>query len=210
MDFLATQFERQFAATSVHARTDNYYQKLEASNKHLKEQLESMRAYVKELELAVNRDPLVDVCNRRAFMREMSRARSVLERYHIPSSVIYLDLDDFKTVNDVHGHCVGDELLKRVGGVLSASIRECDMVARLGGDEFAILMFKTDLAGAKIKAAFLANLIAEIEIGTVRGMVTTQASWGVATCENAVTPQDTLSIADQEMYIAKRLVKETS
>ena len=137
-------------------------------------------------------------------MRELSRAQSVLDRYDIPSSVVYMDLDSFKAVNDEYGHCVGDDMLKTVGAAIQAEIRECDMVARLGGDEFGVLLFKTHPKIAEAKAAALAKRIAALEISTETGVIPTNVSWGVATCNMRDSAEHVLAKADRKMYKAKR------
>lgn len=137
-------------------------------------------------------------------MREINRARNVMARYDILSSVIYFDLDDFKGVNDQYGHAIGDDILKAVSGVLVGGVRDCDLVARLGGDKFGVLLFKTDAAIAKAKASTLACRISQLAINMPTGSVTTGASWGIAACEPADTADQILARADRAMYIAKR------
>lgn len=176
---------------------------LSEENDRLKAQLRRLRAYVSELEHAADTDPLIPVYNRRAFMRELSRAQSVSDRYDIPSSIIFLDLDQFKAINDQYGHAIGDEMLRQVGQVLMAGVRECDMVARLGGDEFGILLFKTAPESAQAKAAALACRIAEIRISMPTGEVSVSATWGVSACKNSETAEQILSRADHNMYTAK-------
>ncbi|MEE9348258.1 MAG: GGDEF domain-containing protein [Robiginitomaculum sp.] len=170
---------------------------LEAENKALKMQ-------ILELERAADTDPLLPLYNRRAFMREINRARNVMGRYDIQSSIIYIDLDGFKTVNDRYGHAIGDEILRSVGTVLQSGVRDCDLVARLGGDEFGVLLFKTDEAIAKAKASVLSCRIAEQKITFPTGEISITASWGIATCESEETADQILARADRAMYIAKK------
>ena len=91
MDFLANELERHFEAILRVPQMDGYAEKLESENEHLKKQISQLREYVTELEQDVDQDPLVSVYNRRAFMKELARAQSVLDRYDIPSCVIYMD-----------------------------------------------------------------------------------------------------------------------
>lgn len=164
----------------------------------------ALRARICELERAVDTDPLLPLYNRRAFVREIDRARNVMARYDILSSVIYFDLDNFKSINDRYGHAIGDDILKAVSNVLSSGVRDCDLVARLGGDEFGVLLFKTDAVIAKAKASALACRISELAITMPTGRITTGASWGIAACEADDTADQILSRADRAMYIAKR------
>jgi len=87
-----------------------------------------LRLRILELERAADTDPLVPVYNRRAFMREISRAQTVMARYDISSTVLFFDLNAFKTINDRYGHSIGDSLLKKIGSVLIEGVRDCDMV----------------------------------------------------------------------------------
>ncbi len=203
MDFQISALEPHIDVPHL-PHVGTYADRLEVENQHLKKRLRDLRRYVGELEQAVDQDPLMPVYNRRAFMRELSRAQSVLDRYDIPSCVIYLDLDRFKAVNDQYGHCVGDELLRKVGEILQSGVRECDMVARLGGDEFGVLLFKTHPKIAEAKAAALACRISEIEVGTLNGTVKTTAAWGVSTCAKGKPVEHILACADQNMYAVKR------
>lgn len=176
---------------------------LQAENERLKAHLKRLRLYVSELEHAADTDPLIPVYNRRAFMRELSRAQSVADRYDIESSIVFFDLNDFKSINDVYGHAIGDEMLRQVGQVLMTGVRECDMVARLGGDEFGVLLFKTSPEIANAKATALAARIAEIHMKMPTGDVRISSSWGVSACHASETAEQILARADHNMYAAK-------
>ncbi len=173
-------------------------------NKNLNSEIARLRLRILELERAADTDPLVPVYNRRAFMREISRAQTVMARYDLPSTVLFFDLNAFKSINDRYGHAVGDTLLKKIGHVLVEGVRDCDMVARLGGDEFAVLLFKTNLIQAKAKAAALACRIADQHVDMPTGKIKVTAAWGVAPCEAGDTPDQILDRADRAMYMAKR------
>jgi len=129
--------------------------RLRADNERLTLELNQMRLRLLEVERRADTDPLVPVYNRRAFIREVEKAKTIMARYDILSSVIFFDLNGFKSINDRYGHSIGDELLRQVGDVLNAKVRSCDLVARLGGDEFGVLLFKTSGEEAKAKAAAL-------------------------------------------------------
>lgn len=177
---------------------------LVSENKSLSSEVARLRLRVLELERAADTDPLVPVYNRRAFMREVARAQTVMARYDMLSSIVFFDLNEFKSINDRFGHGIGDELLMKTGKVLLAGVRDCDMVARLGGDEFGILLFKTDPRVAKAKAATLACRISEECVEMPTGNVNVSAAWGVAPCEADDTPEQILARADRAMYMAKK------
>lgn len=102
------------------------------------ELLLSVRDKIKTLENLASTDPLTGLANRRFFLEQLERECTRARRYPEVFTIVYIDLDNFKYVNDTSGHFVGDELLKCVGQELKSSLRESDMAARLGGDEFAI------------------------------------------------------------------------
>ncbi len=178
--------------------------RLVEENQAMSEEITRLRLRVLELEQAADTDPLIPIYNRRAFIREVSRAQTVMQRYDLLSSVIFMDLDGFKAINDRYGHAIGDQLLQKIGEVLKVGVRDCDMVARLGGDEFGILLFKTTPELAKAKAATLSCRIAEQAIDMPTGKVNVTAAWGVAPCEPADSPEKVLDRADRNMYMAKR------
>ncbi len=177
---------------------------LRAENERLNLELNQMRLRLLELERDADTDPLVPVYNRRAFMREVEKAKTVMARYDILSSVIFFDLNGFKAINDRYGHTIGDQLLRKVGDVLLSSVRSCDLVARLGGDEFGLLLFKSTVEETKAKAAALACRIAEQGVELPTGMVQVSTAWGVAPCEPEETAEQILARADRAMYVSKR------
>ena len=182
-------------------------------NKRLHAELSELRLKLIEMEMMADMDPLVPVLNRRAFMREINRAISVQNRYQIASTIIYFDLDNFKIINDIFGHQMGDSILRSVADIAQKSVRDCDVVARLGGDEFAILLFQSDAQLARVKAK---NICEKIESAS-QILVTTapskliditklnfdpkvSASWGVSQCLSNKDAEANLSLADQAMY----------
>jgi len=194
----------QDASTPLHKRSENADATLIKANEELSGEIARLRLRILELERAADTDPLVPVYNRRAFLREISRAQTVMERYDLLSTIIFFDLNGFKSVNDRYGHGIGDQLLTMIGKVLESGVRDCDMVARLGGDEFGILLFKTDISVAKAKAQALSCRIAEQKVEMPTGDVTISAAWGVAPCEPGDTVEQVLARADRAMYMEKR------
>lgn len=178
--------------------------RLREDNERLTVEVNRLRLELLDLEHKADTDPLVPIYNRRAFMREVNRAKTVMSRYDILSSVIFFDLNGFKSINDRFGHAIGDQLLRQVGDVLLSGVRSCDLVARLGGDEFGVLLFKSDVAAAKAKGAALACRIAEQMVELPTGNITISAAWGVAPCESDDTADQILARADRNMYVAKR------
>ena len=194
----------QDAATPLHQRSADADAVLVKANEGLTDEIAQLRLRILELEHAADTDPLVPVYNRRAFLREISRAQTVMSRYDMLSTIIFFDLNGFKSVNDRFGHGIGDELLKMIGVVLQDGVRDCDMVARLGGDEFGILLFKSDVKVARAKAQTLCCRIADQTVDMPTGSISISAAWGVAPCEPGDTVEQVLARADRAMYMSKR------
>ena len=112
-------------------------------------------------EREVRRDELTSLPNRLAFFEELESAFLRHTRFHEQFAVLYLDLNDFKIVNDRCGHAAGDKLLVEVGRRLRESVRQVDLVARLGGDEFAIVV--ADAQDAAIPTALAARIVSSLD-----------------------------------------------
>ena len=148
-------------------------------------------------------DPLTGLGNRRSFHRECKRQELAALRDHRILLCGVIDLDDFKAVNDEHGHAAGDEVLRIVAQALVSAVRPYDVTARLGGDEFAFCLAVRDEAAAERKAGKIYRLImAAMEASEWRA----SCSLGAATGTNA---EDTFRIADRVMYEAKESGKST-
>ena len=178
---------------------------LRLENQQLSAELEQLRTKVLELEQMADSDPLVPLYNRRAFMRELSRAQTVRARYNIASSIIYFDLDQFKAVNDQFGHSAGDLVLKTFAETVQDNIRDCDVAARIGGDEFAVLLFKTDIDMAMTKAVTISQRSREMCDALGQLKVKLSVSWGVADCAPNLDPEEVLSNADKQMFSCKAM-----
>lgn len=102
-----------------------------------------------ELDRQARSDPLTGLLNRRGFDAQMNHDLALARRSGRPLSIITVDVDHFKRINDTHGHDVGDQVLQRLAATLATRLRQSDVVARLGGEEFAVLLPDTDLEGAR-------------------------------------------------------------
>jgi len=151
-----------------------------------------------------NHDPLTGLFNRRRFNEEIERQLSSARRYNVPGALLFLDLDQFKDVNDSRGHRAGDELLIELARLLRERLRDADIVARLGGDEFAILLPHTNALQASIVATAILEAIRGHTFKIVGSPVGITASIGVALFpDQAGTAGELLSCADLAMYEAK-------
>ncbi len=133
---------------------------LAAEVARLEQDLAEARLQLAAFEARADIDPLTELPNRRAFERELARSLAYVKRHGTSVALLYLDLDDFKRVNDRHGHAAGDAVLRAVASVLGRHVRESDIVARIGGDEFALLLWNCDEANALIKAQALEAAVA--------------------------------------------------
>jgi diguanylate cyclase (GGDEF)-like protein len=164
--------------------------------------LVQMRRTQTALQRLATQDELTGALNARAFEERLSEELDRDRRYNVPLALLYLDLDDFKAVNDRHGHRTGDAVLRLVVNATRRAVRQSDIVGRLGGDEFAVLMPETEGAVAEAAANRLADGIREV----FRGTPSVTASIGLVSTVNTsiVRAEDLLRRADQAMYDAKR------
>ena len=166
-------------------------------------QIRSMRVEHQITEQLAYRDPLTGLDNRRSFMEKAQAAWSTAQRSRRSLSAIILDLDHFKTINDQHGHAMGDIALVRTATILAESARDGDIVARWGGEEFLLLLPETDLEAALSMARRLQQLIAEIRLPTHDGDVMFTASFGVAEKGRHENVESLISAADRQLYNSK-------
>lgn len=154
-------------------------------------------------ELLADRDTLTPAYNRRAFLRELHRTMSEVERYKTPAAVLYIDLDGFKSLNDGYGHAAGDAVLSQVAKLLIDSVRESDVVGRLGGDEFGVILNRAPADEARAKAASLSDKInaTVIEFAGVSHRV--RASIGTHPIASIEDPETAIARADEAMYAEK-------
>jgi diguanylate cyclase (GGDEF)-like protein len=150
-------------------------------------------------------DGLTNLMNGRTFAARLSQELERNRRYPRPLALLYLDLDNFKVINDSHGHQTGDAVLRLVADAMRSSVRQADIVGRLGGDEFAVLMPETDAPLADAAAHRLATGLRTV----FKGTPTVTASIGVVSCTTPEANTDELlRRADQAMYEAKRTGKD--
>ncbi len=177
---------------------------LAEANHELTNEIAGRKRFETQLVHIASHDPLTDLFNRRRFEEELSEQLRSAEDNSTQGAVLFLDLDQFKDVNDSLGHRAGDDLLKRVGELLASSLRDKDILARPGGDEFAILLPET----APERSRSIANRIQEAirhHTFLIEGHpISVTASIGVALFpRHGVTTAELFSNADIAMYHAK-------
>jgi diguanylate cyclase (GGDEF)-like protein len=151
------------------------------------------------------RDGLTGLVNYREFHRQVTEEAVRYKRYGRPFSLLMLDIDHFKSVNDTHGHLVGDEALRAVATLIQTSVRPTDLVARYGGEEFVVVLPETTGVGAWALADRLRHCIADGALSVPTGHALPQTvSIGVAAFpEDADSVEKLLSAADRALYAAK-------
>jgi diguanylate cyclase (GGDEF)-like protein len=150
-------------------------------------------------------DELTELSNRRYFMEKLETELRRAERFDEPLALVFADLDDFKRVNDRHGHHVGDEVLRAFADVIRKRVRAIDLGARLGGEEFAVLLIETDLKGAEALAESLRVAVEALEVRVVGGPpVHVTASFGIAAYPQTHDADELMTAADLALYRAKR------
>jgi len=167
--------------------------------------LQRLRYIQQQLARLATHDPLTNLMNGRSFAARLSQELERNRRYPRPLALLYLDLDDFKVINDSHGHQTGDAVLRLVADAMRSSVRQADIIGRLGGDEFAVLMPETDAPLADAAAQRLAAGLRTV----FKGTPTVTASIGVVSCTAPdANTDELLRRADQAMYEAKRTGKD--
>jgi diguanylate cyclase (GGDEF)-like protein len=173
-------------------RLDVAYRELEATNAKLKE--------------TSFKDEVTGLYNRRFFSLRLEEEISRFRRFNHPVSVVVLDLDGFKSVNDEFGHAIGDETLRDIAQILMKHSRGINVVSRYGGDEFAVLLVETSKTGARLYADRIRHVVATFPFSHGKNVT---ASFGVSSLpdDEATTSEGLFRAADEALYAAKRAGK---
>jgi len=169
----------------------------------LRAQIAQLEQRVEQLDLLAHQDPLVNLPNRRGFMRELERLIDRAKRYGHSAAMLFVDLDGLKMINDSFGHRAGDEALKQVAALLTRGVRRSDVVARIGGDEVAILLENASEQSAHETASRLADLVCDCEFQHEGDELPLSVAIGVAMIDGGEDCQSVMARADEEMYRRK-------
>ncbi len=181
----------------------------------LRRELDRTHERLNHMEKLADLDPLAPIANRRAFVRELTRAISFAERNQSPPSLVYFDVNGFKAINDNYGHAAGDKALLHVASVLLERVRESDVVGRLGGDEFGVILAQTSETRAREKAQTSETRAREKAMQLAEAIENEPVAWegtdllikvayGITTFQGG---EDALAAADREMYERKASMK---
>lgn len=166
--------------------------------------IDNARTYARLNDLVIT-DELTGLYNARHFDELLGREVDRSRRYALACSVVFLDLDHFKRVNDTHGHLVGSRILSEVGKILSHHVRSVDIPSRFGGDEFVLLLPNTDSRGARALVTNLRRVLEQHPFRSDDGTpIRITASFGIASFpEHTSDKGELMQLADQAMYRVK-------
>jgi two-component system cell cycle response regulator len=163
-----------------------------------------MALLVEEAQQAATTDPLTGIMNRRALVAALDIEQSRALRHGYPMSLLMIDVDHFKMINDVHGHAMGDQVLAAMGKLLAAQARKTDIVARWGGEEFVVVLSGAPESGARIAAERLRHCVELLSLASQKSEpVHMTISIGIACLEINDTGAVLIDRADRAMYQAK-------
>ena len=179
--------------------------KLMQSETALQQQLHEVQSLQTLLTQQVNCDPLTGLYNRRYLTETMGRELSRCMREGQPLSLLMIDIDYFKLVNDTYGHQAGDEVLKQLGAILVQEMRGSDLACRYGGEEFLVLFPNMSLQAAEARAEQYRQKVENASLGFGEFQISMRLSIGVAGFPgHATTPDGLIQAADRALYEAKR------
>jgi diguanylate cyclase (GGDEF)-like protein len=181
------------------AETDRMMAEIDA----LRGKVAQLQERVAQLDQLAHQDPLVDLPNRRGFMRALERLIDRVGRYGEEGAMLFVDIDGLKMINDSFGHKAGDQALIQVARLLVGGVRKSDLVARIGGDEFGILLSHADEASAHETAARLIDLIAGCDFAHDGDAMPLSVAIGVGMIAGDESPEQIMARADREMYLKK-------
>ena len=158
---------------------------------------------VEQLDQLAHQDSLIDLPNRRGFMRELERLIARADRYGAKGAMLFVDVAGLKMINDTLGHRAGDEALIQIANMLSKGVRHSDVVARIGGDEFGILLENSDDTAAHETAARLIDQISACEVLFEGEALPLGVAIGVGMIDAQDTAETVMDRADEAMYARK-------
>lgn len=188
---LSDRLNKQLRQLSKVARISDHYQKM----------MHDLNLALRE---ASNHDPLTGLGNRRLLLERLKEEVERHRRYSRPFSIAMLDIDHFKSINDQHGHELGDTVLVEISRVLDAEVREHDLCGRWGGEEFLVLLPETELKASHVVMERIRVAISNLMVRVGEDTLSVTASIGIAEHRPGNSYSDTINHADNALLTAKR------
>jgi diguanylate cyclase (GGDEF)-like protein len=188
---------------SLHRRLEAQRIEMERANRALNEQNQAFQEKHQTLSKLSVTDSLTKLANRRFFENQLDREIKRLSRSSEGLSMLVIDIDDFKKLNDSFGHAAGDEFLRQIATILTEGVRATDLVARYGGEEFVVVATGTALEGAEILGEKLRTVVAEASFIVDESMRPRRATISVGVAEYSGSQIDLFNSADAALYEAK-------
>jgi diguanylate cyclase (GGDEF)-like protein len=209
--FLGIPIITEEEVTGVLAITSNEYDAISSYHVHLLTTIADQAAMSinnaqlhRQVEMLAITDGLTGLFNHKHFQERLNQEFQRIQRIPQPLSLLLIDIDFFKKINDTYGHPAGDMVLKKLAQILKKTLRGIDIIARYGGEEFAAVLMGTDRGGARKMAERLRSKVMENTFQTDEGAINITLSIGVATHpHDAETKDEIISRADQALYYAK-------
>ena len=195
------------AVRGIHLVTHDITAEKQAQKEH-EQNLRELKDKNRELDQMAIRDPLTGLYNRRFFDEALTREWQQFQRSGEAFTVIIMDVDAFKAINDDYGHEAGDRALQQVSATLKTNLRESDLIARVGGDEFAALLPRTDTEQSRQVVEKLSEVLQCLRLMTAEGEIPMSLSVGTATVPGfppVTSAAELLRVADKRMYETKRV-----
>ncbi len=196
---------------TIGATFEEQKRQYEQQLKELNERMSSLRQDLVAAHEEMKRDALTDAFNRGAFDTAIVQSLNMHFILNQPITVVMIDLDNFKTINDTYGHAAGDEVLREIGECLARSfIRKSDLVARYGGDEFVVIMNDTSASNAQNVVARFLKYANGVKVPYAGKNVTVSCSAGYTEIHESDTVESIMARADQALYQAKAAGRNTA
>lgn len=165
------------------------------------------REKIAELEQLTRTDELTGLTNRRGLEGALESLLASACRHQEKGVICYIDIDDFKGINDSYGHAAGDRVLQKVAEIISDNVRLEDIVARVGGDEFVVVLTRTNLSDGLRKAKALQRTLDEAQVQAGRRSIGIKVSLGIQSYDGRTSVIEIMTRADHAMYADKRARK---
>lgn len=188
---------------------DEQLRGLRRENDALRRENRILKIAVAELERVADRDTLTPLYNRRYFITALHQRIARVARYDECATLVYIDVNQLKQINDCHGHAAGDFVLIETANRLARAIRSTDIAARIGGDEFGLILDQMTADHARQQVDRFARLLSDEKVEFDGRMIALSACFGVATLAGDMTEADVLAAADRDMYRSKAAARDS-